>query len=127
MIWRLRSDEPSFSSINEKSFESRRVRTQPWTWIESIGAALCNASLIAVGESWAILRASNVQRSTPNVQPSTFKSRLAFWSARTCPRFQSDDMSPHSKIQLNGSQLPGCGGGLVPLRVRYVYSCNSRS
>jgi hypothetical protein len=22
---------------------------------------------------------------------------LAFWSARTCPRFQSGDMSPHSK------------------------------
>src|SRR5438874_12512935 len=48
MIWRLRRQEPSFSSMNEKSFESRRVRTQPWTWIGAIGAALCSAALTEV-------------------------------------------------------------------------------
>jgi hypothetical protein len=24
-------------------------------------------------------------------------AQQALWSARTCPRFESDDMSPHSK------------------------------
>ena len=51
MTWRLRRQEPSFSSMNEKSFESRRVRTQPCTSIKSIDAVPCKASLIAVGET----------------------------------------------------------------------------
>jgi hypothetical protein len=41
--------------MNEKSLESRRVRTQPCTSIESIGAVLCKASLIGVGEGCVIL------------------------------------------------------------------------
>src|SRR3954464_16062089 len=49
MIWRLRRHEPSFSSMNEKSFESRRVRTQPWTWTPEIGASLARAALTEVG------------------------------------------------------------------------------
>src|SRR5205807_8583098 len=48
MICRLRRHEPSFSSMNERSFESRRVRTQPWTWIGAIGAALCSAAFTEV-------------------------------------------------------------------------------
>ena len=53
MTWRLRKDDPSFSSINEKSFESRRVRTHPCTKIAEIGALLCKAFFIEVGESVA--------------------------------------------------------------------------
>src|SRR2546423_12609443 len=49
MIWRLRRQEPSFSSRNEKSFESRRVRTQPWTWTPEIGAVVSKAALMDVG------------------------------------------------------------------------------
>lgn len=37
--------------MNEKSFESRRVRTQPWTWMAATGAVLCNAFFTEVGES----------------------------------------------------------------------------
>src|SRR5687768_12566248 len=48
MIWRLRRHEPSFSSMNEKSFESRRVRTQPWTWTPGMGPALPKAALTVV-------------------------------------------------------------------------------
>ncbi len=55
--------------MNEKSFESRRVRTHPWTRSESIGAALCSASLIEVGASCVIFRATfNAQRPTLNIQ-----------------------------------------------------------
>src|SRR5438067_3374907 len=64
MIWRLRSDEPSLSSTNEKSFESRRVRTQPWTWIASIGASPCKAVLIGVGEFIVI----QIDRDAPRLQ-----------------------------------------------------------
>src|SRR6476659_1270662 len=49
MIWRLRRHEPSFSSMNEKSFESRRVRTQPWTCTPEIGALLASAALTEIG------------------------------------------------------------------------------
>src|SRR5437868_1275617 len=49
MIWRLRNEEPSFSSMNEKSFESRRVRTQPWTWRPEIGAVRASAALTEMG------------------------------------------------------------------------------
>jgi len=52
--------------MNEKSFESRRVRTHPWTRIASLGAVLCSACLIGVAESCVILN-----RATPNVQRST--------------------------------------------------------
>jgi len=48
---KLRSAEPSFSSIKEKSFESRRVRSHPCTRIVSAGAVRCNASLMEVGVS----------------------------------------------------------------------------
>src|ERR1044072_7558326 len=48
MIWRVRRQEPSFSSIKEKSFESRRVRTQPCTKIASRAESLLSASLIRV-------------------------------------------------------------------------------
>src|SRR4029077_3216420 len=48
MICKFRRLEPSFSSMNEKSFESRRVRTQPCTRTESMGVALWSASLIGV-------------------------------------------------------------------------------
>src|SRR5438874_11883485 len=51
MTWRLRRHDPSFSSINEKSFESRRVRTHPRTKIAEIGAVLCKAFFIEMGES----------------------------------------------------------------------------
>jgi hypothetical protein len=51
MTWRLRRDDPSFSSINEKSFESRRVRTHPCTKIAEIGALLPKAVFIELGES----------------------------------------------------------------------------
>jgi hypothetical protein len=55
--------------MNEKSFESRRVRTHPWTRSESIGAALCSAFLIEVGASCVIFRATfNAQRPTLNIQ-----------------------------------------------------------
>src|ERR1041385_6153546 len=47
----LRNDEPSFSSMNEKSFESRRVRSQPCTCTASIGPSLCNACLTEMGVS----------------------------------------------------------------------------
>src|SRR5215475_68245 len=81
MIWRLRSDEPSFSSINEKSFESRLVRTHPCTRIESTGPALCNAFLIGVGESCVIFKQTDstlrAQRSTLNAQRSTRSFRSA--------------------------------------------------
>ena len=36
--------------MKEKVFESRRVRTQPCTKMESWGAALCSALLIEVAE-----------------------------------------------------------------------------
>src|ERR1043166_61186 len=49
MIWRLRRHEPSFSSMNEKSFESRRVRTQPWTRTPEIGAVLARAFFTEIG------------------------------------------------------------------------------
>src|SRR3954452_7575678 len=49
MIWRLRRHDPSFSSIKEKSLESRRVRTQPRTWTDGIGASLASAALTEVG------------------------------------------------------------------------------
>src|SRR5712691_2747927 len=39
--------------MKEKSFESRRVRTQPCTNTSAIGAELCKASLTEVGESMA--------------------------------------------------------------------------
>src|ERR1700682_3880607 len=51
MICKLRREEPSLSSINEKSFESRRVRTQPCTRIGATGAVLASASFSEVGES----------------------------------------------------------------------------
>jgi hypothetical protein len=35
--------------MNEKSFESRRVRTQPWTWMLAIGPADSSAALMEVG------------------------------------------------------------------------------
>src|SRR5438477_12622251 len=73
MICRLRRLEPSFSSTNEKSLESRRVRTQPCTRIESIGAVLCKASLIGVGEIGLSIRLNQtfyVQHSPLNVQRS---------------------------------------------------------
>src|SRR3954465_14924653 len=49
MIWRLRRHDPSFSSMKEKSLESRRVRTQPRTWTDGIGASLASAALTEVG------------------------------------------------------------------------------
>src|SRR5437763_4483101 len=49
MIWRLRRQEPSFSSMNEKSFESRRVRTQPRTCMPAMGAVLASAALTEIG------------------------------------------------------------------------------
>src|SRR6266446_5187236 len=51
MIRRLRRQEPSFNSMKEKSFESRRVRTQPCTKIRAIGAELFSASFTEIGES----------------------------------------------------------------------------
>ena len=51
MICMLRRQEPSFSSIKEKSFESRRVRIQPWTRTKRAGAEASRRSLIEVGES----------------------------------------------------------------------------
>src|SRR5436305_301941 len=45
MTCRLRSEEPSLSSINENVFESRRVRTQPSRTTSSVGCSLCSASL----------------------------------------------------------------------------------
>jgi hypothetical protein len=33
-----------------------------------------------------------------------FVEAVAVWSARTCPRFESGDISPHSK-RLNGSTI----------------------
>src|SRR6266513_541799 len=70
MISRLRNDEPSFSSMNEKSFESRRVRTHPCTRTASIGALLRNASFNEVGERCVILEIAtfNAQRPTLNFQ-----------------------------------------------------------
>ena len=50
MTCKFRSDEPSLSSRKENVFESRRVRTQPFTRMESIGAELLSASLIGVAE-----------------------------------------------------------------------------
>src|SRR5713226_3959885 len=49
MICKLRRQEPSLSSMKEKSFESRRVRTQPWTKMDGTGPALCSASFTEVG------------------------------------------------------------------------------
>jgi hypothetical protein len=72
MICRLRKVEPSFSSMNEKSFESRRVRTQPWMFIASMGAVVRSASLIEVGASF-VISTLNVQRSKPNVQLWSFR------------------------------------------------------
>jgi len=41
-------EEPSFSSRNEKAFASRRVRTQPWSKMESAAVAALRASLTRV-------------------------------------------------------------------------------
>src|SRR5947209_6358053 len=51
MTWRLRRHDPSFSSIKEKSFESRRVRTHPCTKSAEIGALLRKAFFTEVGAS----------------------------------------------------------------------------
>src|SRR5437868_9378122 len=48
MICSPLSEEPSLSSMNEKAFESRRVRTHPWRWMASIGPAALRASLTRV-------------------------------------------------------------------------------
>jgi hypothetical protein len=53
MICKFRKVEPSLSSIKEKSLESRRVRTQPCTWIGATDAVWFNASLTEVGDSMA--------------------------------------------------------------------------
>jgi len=66
MTWRLRRHDPSFSSINEKSFESRRVRTHPCTKIAEIGALLCKAFLIEVGES--VTESVIIQIRKPGIQ-----------------------------------------------------------
>src|ERR1051325_53207 len=124
MIWRLRNDEPSFSSMNEKSFESRRVRTQPWTLISSRGAALCNTSLICAGESSVILEIATFNAQRPALN---FQIEWLVGTPPRCPKGFRVGTAHRPHHQLNGSQLPGCGGGFVPLRVRYVYSCRSRS
>src|SRR5215470_11346093 len=89
MICKLRRLDPSLTSMNEKSFESRRVRTQPWTRIAPMGAVLCSASLIGVGEGCVMLGLGNVQRSTLNVKlqrsnrgrprATTIRELLPFW------------------------------------------------
>src|SRR6476646_6668544 len=66
MTRRVRTDEPSFSSINEKSFESRLVRIHPCTRTDSIGTALCKAFFIGVGERGLSIHF----RQTINVQHS---------------------------------------------------------
>src|ERR1043166_244256 len=100
----LRNDEPSFSSMNEKSFESRRVRIQPCTRTASIGTQVRSTSLIEIGETCVISERAtfNAQRSTLNVQPSTFKLRAWRFGVRGHVRaFKSGPAvagSPHSKI-----------------------------
>src|SRR5437660_12629065 len=56
--------------MNEKSLESRRVRTQPCRRTASIGALLRNASFMGVGERYVILQIAtfNAQRPTLNFQ-----------------------------------------------------------
>src|ERR1700710_690522 len=53
MICRLRRQEPSLSSIKEKSFESRRVRTQPRTSRAAAGSVRSNAAFTDVGGTMA--------------------------------------------------------------------------
>ena len=52
--------------MNEKSFESRRVRTQPCTWMPSIGAVLASASLTEISpdipELWRTMPTSTSKR-----------------------------------------------------------------
>src|SRR5207247_1585335 len=75
MIWRLRSDEPSFSSINEKSFESRRVRTQPCTNMFSTGAVLFSASLTEIGEGCVMFDIERLTRSSPDSLAATLAAQ----------------------------------------------------
>jgi hypothetical protein len=83
MTWRLCRHDPSFNSINEKSFESRRVRTHPCTHIGEIGALLCKAFFIEVGESVAEsviihIRKPGIQEKQPCfASPFNFLSTVA--------------------------------------------------
>ena len=45
--------------MNEKSFESRRVRTQPWTCTLAIGPALASAALTEIGPDMGLKVAGN--------------------------------------------------------------------
>src|SRR6266516_1851940 len=78
--------------MKEKSFESRRVRTHPWSLTESIGAALWNASLIEVVRSCVILKRAtlNAQRPTFNFQrvPQIYHS--IHGGAISCPFARRD-------------------------------------
>ncbi len=77
--------------MNEKSFESRRVRTQPWSFIASIGAVLCKASLIGVGE-----------RGLSIYLKQTFNVQLAFARLRRGRR-SSFNASAHLSFNSRGA------------------------
>src|SRR5207249_432620 len=58
------------------------------------------------------------QLSTLNVQRPTFKSQADILECADTSALSKWRHVAAFQIQLNGSQLPGCGGGFVPLRVR---------
>src|SRR5471032_891290 len=72
MTWMPFRQEPSLSSRNENVFASRRVRTQPWRRIGSIGAAALSASLMRV-RGMEVL--GGAQRSAPRATTQTRKMR----------------------------------------------------
>src|ERR1700730_16530534 len=57
MICKLPRQDPSLSSMNEKSFETLRVRTHPCTDICATGAVRLSASLTEIGVAMAELNA----------------------------------------------------------------------
>src|SRR5882757_3128625 len=63
--------------MNEKSFESRRVRTQPCTKMFCAGAVLFSASLSEIGERVLSIHL----KQTLNVQHSTRLRKAAAWEA----------------------------------------------
>src|ERR1043166_2940694 len=97
----LRNDEPSFSSMNEKSFESRRVRIQPCTRTASIGTQVRSTSLIEIGETCVISERAtfNAHRSTFNPQRSNYAWRFGVrGDVRAFKSGPAVAGSPHSKI-----------------------------
>src|SRR5437588_6014454 len=85
--------EPSFSSMKEKSFASRRVRTQPCTKIRAIGAELLSASFTEIGE--------NVSLTISIRKPGTQEKQLEETRSLAKRRFRSEPRRKQFEIHVS--------------------------